>query len=359
MIANIRHGTMRHIPEDELHAYLDQALSRSQCVEIESHLAGCTECQDHRDGIAALRDRTTALLSTLAPPRRFAPAVEVLQEGAAARSARRANRWRAAAWAASVVAALGLGWAGKTVNERGVPSGAATELATAGDTVAGGAAASVRRTVPPVAESLPGRDVAAAIDVKDGGTSRPEPARRQAPATPSAESRSQRVAAFPDTIPLPRPSMEPVGTVLSSGQLLAPNLDAATGTVFRTVSWASAERERGASVPRIAGLPVMEVQVGSSGQSGGKPLVVVAQQLESGQVIRTIEGPATDVNKLLASRHSEDGSPWPAIGDSSGGIAGGDGAMTYRRGDRILAITAPLPSDSLRAMIRRLNVTER
>ena len=31
----------------------------------------------------------------------------------------------------------------------------------------------------------------------------------------------------------------------------------------------------------------------------------------------------------------------------------------YRRGDRILAITAPLPSDSLRAMIRRLNVTER
>ena len=27
---------MRHIPEDELHAYLDQGLSRSQCVEIET-----------------------------------------------------------------------------------------------------------------------------------------------------------------------------------------------------------------------------------------------------------------------------------------------------------------------------------
>jgi hypothetical protein len=342
---------MRHIPEDELHAYLDQALSRSQCVEIESHLAGCTQCQDHRDGIAALRDRTTALLSTLAPPRRFTPAVEVLQERAAARSARRATRWRAAAWAASVVAALGLGWAGNAVNER-VPSGAAeAELAAAkdagaGEAAAGDAAPGAQSVAIKAADSLAGRDLAATVDLADAGSPRPEPpARRPAPAAPAAESRTQRV--------------EPVGTVLSSGQLLAANLDAATGTVFRTVSWASAERERGASVPRIAGLPVMEVQVGTSGQSGGKPLVVVAQQLESGQVIRTIEGPATDVNKLLASRHSESGSPWPAIDDSAGGIAGGDGAMTYRRGDRILAITAPLPSDSLRAMIRRLNVTER
>ena len=357
MIANTRHGTMRHIPEDELHAYLDQALSRSQCVEIESHLAGCTQCQDHRDGIAALRDRTTALLSTLAPPRRFTPAVEVLQERAAARSARRATRWRAAAWAASVVAALGLGWAGKAVNERGVPAGVESELAAGRDAAAGEAAAGVapgaQDSAVSAADSLTGREGAAAVDLADAGSPRPKPA------APAAEARAQRAASFPDTVPLPRPSMEPVGTVLSSGQLLAPNLDAATGTVFRTVSWASAERERGASVPRIAGLPVMEVQVGSSGQSGGKPLVVVAQQLESGQVIRTIEGPATDVNKLLASRHSENGSPWPAIDDSAGGIAGGDGAMTYRRGDRILAITAPLPSDSLRAMIRRLNVTER
>jgi hypothetical protein len=348
---------MRHIPEDELHAYLDQALSRSQCVEIESHLAGCTQCQDHRDGIAALRDRTTALLSTLAPPRRFTPAVEVLQERAAARSARRATRWRAAAWAASVVAALGLGWAGKAVNERGVPAGVEAELAAARDAAAGEAAAGgtpgAQDSAVTAADSVTGREGAAAVDLADAGSPRPEPA------APAAEARTQRPASFPDTVPLPRPSMEPVGTVLSSGQLLAPNLDAATGTVFRTVSWASAERERGASVPRIAGLPVMEVQVGSSGQSGGKPLVVVAQQLESGQVIRTIEGPATDVNKLLASRHSENGSPWPAIDDSAGGIAGGDGAMTYRRGDRILAITAPLPSDSLRAMIRRLNVTER
>ena len=73
---------MRHIPEEELHAYLDQGLSRSQCVEIESHLAVCPYCQAARDGIAALRDRTTALLAKLAPPRRIPPAFESLSRGA-------------------------------------------------------------------------------------------------------------------------------------------------------------------------------------------------------------------------------------------------------------------------------------
>ena len=53
--------------------------------------------------------------------------------------------------------------------------------------------------------------------------------------------------------------------------------------------------ERGESVPRIEGLPVMEVQLAGSRGDDSRPLMVVAQQLESGQVIRTIEGPATDV----------------------------------------------------------------
>ena len=101
---------MRHIPEDELHAYLDQGLSRSQCVEIESHLAGCQSCRATRDGIAALRDRTTALLSRLAPPRRLPPAFEGLHGLAAQRVNTRRRRLRTVAWAASLVAALGMGW---------------------------------------------------------------------------------------------------------------------------------------------------------------------------------------------------------------------------------------------------------
>src|SRR5215213_11188669 len=101
---------MRHIPEDELHAYLDQGLSRSQCVEIESHLAGCGACQGARDSIAALRDRTTALLSRLAPPRSFPTPFETLRRRAAVEVSGRRRRLHRAAWAASIVAAVAFGW---------------------------------------------------------------------------------------------------------------------------------------------------------------------------------------------------------------------------------------------------------
>ena len=151
---------------------------------------------------------------------------------------------------------------------------------------------------------------------------------------------------------------EPAGTMLSSGRLPSESFSGSTGALFRTVSWDRARFERGESVPRIEGLPVMEVQLAGARGDDSRPLMVVAQQLESGQVIRTIEGPATDVNQLLASQRSDANSPWPTM-DEGDGIAGGDGTMAVRRGDRILAITAPLPSDSLRAMIRRLNASER
>jgi anti-sigma factor RsiW len=101
---------MLHIPEDELHAYLDQALSRSQCVEIESHLAACPRCQSMRDGIAALRDRTTALLAVLAPPVTLPPGIETIQARARGVVHGRQRAARAGIWAASLMAALGLGW---------------------------------------------------------------------------------------------------------------------------------------------------------------------------------------------------------------------------------------------------------
>src|ERR1044071_1646252 len=105
---------MRHVPEDELHAYLDQALSRSHCVEIETHLAECAPCRRGRDATAALRDRTTALLATLTPravivrpafqqliERRSRPVLRAVWE-------RRAKR--AGLWAAGIAAAVGAGW---------------------------------------------------------------------------------------------------------------------------------------------------------------------------------------------------------------------------------------------------------
>jgi hypothetical protein len=122
--------------------------------------------------------------------------------------------------------------------------------------------------------------------------------------------------------------------------------------VWRTLSWDRARSESGEEPARIDGLPVMQVQV-QQGRASSKPIMVVAQQLKSGDVIRTIEGPVADVSELLAHRGPP--APAPASQTPSGDTNAADGMMAMQRGDRMLAVTGPLPNDSLRAMIRRLN----
>jgi hypothetical protein len=120
--------------------------------------------------------------------------------------------------------------------------------------------------------------------------------------------------------------------------------------MWRTMSWDGAKAEAGERLPHIDGLPVVQVQV-QSGEQSSKTVTVVAQQLASGQVIRTIEGPATDVSQLLSRRSSGD-----SLAPTGNAARIDDGhAMAMQVGDRMLAITGDLPSDSLRAMIRRLN----
>lgn len=132
--------------------------------------------------------------------------------------------------------------------------------------------------------------------------------------------------------------------------------------MWRTISWAGAQAEAGDQLPHIDGLPVVQVQV-QTGEQGRQPLMVVAQQLSSGEVIRTIEGPAQDVSHLLAQRTMSDPVPTVSLVDSSHPSPGGsertDGSMAMQRGDRMIAITGALPPDSLLAMIRRLNAEMR
>jgi hypothetical protein len=346
---------MRHIPEDELHAYLDQGLSRSQAVEIESHLADCSSCRATRDGIAALRDRTTALLSRLAPLRRVPPAFDTLRGLAAQRVNSRRRRVRASAWAASVVAAVGLGWTASTM----VGPGRTT-------TVAG-------NTLPPVAEApvIPARTgspdrtdsaeteprgavpVPATARVTSAAAVRAD-ARREA-----ARARAATAAARLDSIRTaklaildPAPALE-----LSALDEPAPAGGEQFAGMWRTMSWDGAQSEAGQSLPHIDGVPVLRVQV-QANDHGKRPLMVVAQQLSSGQVIQTIEGPASDVSQLLSRRTatSPDGGLSVSI---SGAEPAADQAMAMQVGDRMLAITGALPSDSLRAMIRRISAEMR
>jgi Putative zinc-finger len=336
---------MRHIPEDELHAYLDQGLSRSQCVEIESHLAACSSCQANRDGIAALRDRTTALLARLAPPRSFPTPFETLRRRAAVEVSARRRRLHQAAWAASVVAALVLGWTASLLLGR--PENGAIALRREAAVIRPAAALGSTAPAAVPAAVAPSRR----FDSAAGRSRRPARlSQRGAPAT--------RAGLVPLPPVAPAPSLE-----LSSVDISRAPKELELEGIWRTVSWDGAQAEAGDKLPHIDGLPVVQVQVQAS-QQGKQPLMVVAQQLSSGEVIRTIEGPVTDVSHLLSRRGMSDPSPALSSSDSTDGDSlfaydGVDGTMAMQRGDRMIAITGALPPDSLLAMIRRLNAEMR
>jgi hypothetical protein len=329
-------GAMRHIPEDELHAYLDQGLSRSQCVEIESHLAACPSCQGARDGIAALRDRTTALLAKLAPPRAFPPEFESLRRRAASQVSARRRRAHIAAWTASLVAAVGVGWT-------------ASFLLRPHEPVARPATGQVVTLPASTRAAAPAGHRAARQD-----TSTTRPSKRR-PAVKAVATKSE--TALPPVIP--PPALE-----LSSIDIPRSDVGFELDGMWRTMSWAGAQAEAGDKLPHIDGLPVVQVQVQRSGR-GNQPLMVVAQQLASGEVIRTIEGPTSDVSHLLARRAMSDPVPTATQRDSAPrdtvpkNTDHTDRTMAMQRGDRMLVITGALPSDSLLAMIRRLNAEMR
>ena len=330
---------MSHIPEAELHAYLDQALPRLRCVEIESHLAECTPCRTARDEIAALRDRTTAMLARLAPRRTVPPPLADLRHRAAHRASEQARFRQRTAWAASVVVALGVGWGASYLVHP--PSGRALATRTP-----------AAPTIPAVAPAGPTRtstDTAAPASTEAPADEAPAILAAEPTATPPAAAPAPKPHGASRKAPAPSPAhLANLGGIPRDGQL-------EFGGVSRNLSWDGAKSQNGETPARIDGLPVTEVQT-QAGDSGRRPLMVVAQQLASGEVIRTIEGSVSDVSALLGTRPGESvdssapGAPVPA------GRTGLGSALAFRHGDRMFAVTGSLPSDSLRAMMRRLNL---
>lgn len=360
---------MRHIPEAELHAYLDQALSRTQCVEIERHLAACTVCQLARDEIAALRDRTTALLASLSPVTHAPPFDVIRSRTAGALSARRRQRQRII-WAASVLGGIGLGWAAATVfrteytatvASTGVPSAKVTPADSVHARPAPVPTAAARIASSPTA-SATRQGQAVNVAVSDSAIAT-EPA-----PVPTAPSWQDVAAASPgrdsaSTSPASGPiASSPTGPNRSGGVMDSahPAGDLVLSGAWQKVSWAGAQAQAGGKAPpHIDGLPVVDVQV-QKNEPGERPTMVVAQQLASGEVIRTIEGPAADVSRLLGHRTMTDPVPdsitRSAATPTAGGARGGMGqSMALQRGDRMVAITGALSSDSLRAMMLRLH----
>jgi hypothetical protein len=353
---------MLHIPDDRLHAYLDQALDRLESAAIESHLAECAACRADRDAIITLRDRTTALLARAAARHAAGPPFAKIRALADERRRVRQLRLQRTAWAASIVLALGTGWSASWYTHRTAAAPAAPPAADArATTILPAPVAEAPAVQPPLAQppavqlpqDAPAPPIALAAGPAPESPTRSIEATHQAThAAPVATKSSREHPAAAKHPPAKRTDGElaTVGSIPKDAQL-------ENGGMWRILSWDGAKEAAGDAPPRIAGLPVMEVQV-QGGNNHKRPMMVVAQQLASGEVVRTIEGPAADVSALLGTRPGyvsgesastalpTNGTPSAALGT----------AMALRRGDRMVAVTGSVSRDSLKAMMLRLNL---
>jgi len=102
-------------------------------------------------------------------------------------------------------------------------------------------------------------------------------------------------------------------------------------------------------VPLVPGLPVVQMRVQPS--EGSNEVTAVDQVLESGELIRTIAGPARRVGSLVADDSQT--SPHADTSDSSDTRM----TITIRQGDRMVAVTGP--SQALGSLLSRVSVQKR
>ncbi|HEX9754837.1 MAG TPA: hypothetical protein VGA42_03985 [Gemmatimonadales bacterium] len=317
---------MRHIPEEELHAYLDQALSRSQCIEIETHLARCALCHEGRDDIAALRDRTTALLAKVAPRVGSRPQFSTLM--AQAQERRRTSWRRTALWAASLGGLLLAGWAMRTALVSRTPMPAVSP-----QTVAQIEPAPAQPDVPRLDPIVVNPEQPASAAIADPGAA----PLAHGPATGEPEVRlTAEIELRPDPPGQALPEAPPVPVILA--------LDAGwTGTTL-----SEAETATGGLVPLIPDLPVVGVQIRPAGPQE-RPLIIVTQRHSSGVEVFTVEGPVADVAEVVASQLDPDRgltSSEPARSQPDYVEAG----PAFQRTSRVLAVLGRLPVDSLNGL---------
>ncbi len=316
---------MRHIPDEELHAYLDQALSRSQCVEIECHLADCPRCRALRDDLASLRDRTTALLGLVSPQRvTVPPPFSALRARPLARS-----RWKIyGTYAAALTAAVLAGFAGHSILDDKAMTDAKRSVS----------------ADPPI-ESL----VFAPEPVPTAS-----PIRTQSLQAASPAGASPARLADDRSIALPGRGDAPPLDIRSIGSELEIELD--FGGLWETVPWEEAAALTENLVPRIAGLPVVEVRV-QQRSATERPLVVVTQQDPNGNLVRTIEGPVGAVALLVTQQISRHGPSWGTSEPTRTRpeyLPAEDGSP--RRSIRVATVMGRLAVDSLNLLRERLTL---
>jgi len=388
---------MQHLDDGTLQGWLDESrsgLSAAELAAAEEHLASCEPCARRLAELDALSGRIETLLSEPGPADETAPPyAEVIAragrsdlpdrehrgrpENRAHEVARRARkRWRAAAWAASVVVAVGIGWLANGLHrptdaeaERAVAEDAGSDTSAATPSVAvakagpdtlttlvhgrvtdesgrplAGAQVSVQGTA---VGALTNRDGAFELSLEpNAGDSTAREVTLKAQMIGYAEVSHTLAARDGGNVSTDfRLTEQPLAleglVVTSVGDTTGRNrsLGASAGTIsassrsaWRGVSAAVAQDEAGFRPLTVPDLRVLRVEVG---RDEGAVLVRVVQELDDGGSLELVESrTARSPDQHLASRARAHAS--------------------VRRGDVWVAAAAPVSGDSLTALLGRL-----
>jgi hypothetical protein len=260
---------MRHPDDGLIEEYLDGELPAEARGEFDAHAAGCDACRERIEAARAARseaDELVALLGELEPRPGSGELPASLRP-----TAPRPVRWRTLAWAASVLVAAGLGYAGGTAERW---SDGATERRTVGlsdsPVAAEAPEPAIKSPGAPAAEP-PSRRAAEEAAVSTGAAS----AEFGAPPAAPAASRERQQAAEPPSSRLEEAA--PLARQRVDGEFARPleSRDEVRLAKAPATSLDDAVRALGGSIRLVDGLEVRRVEVAWLPMPGGDSAAVV------------------------------------------------------------------------------------
>lgn len=338
---------MPHVDDGTLHALLDGAL-RSEDPEraaaIEHHLAGCPDCRARLEAADELRGRAAGILAAATPEatagadfndvlarsgrtggRRHAPA-----------ALRRQARWiRNAAWAASLVLALGTGYLLRDLTES--PSAIVrdrdpqSEVTGPTQPVAGDAGEA--RARPPAAGAPAPAPAGADEDAASADDAGSEAIRARGAAR-AEEGVTAGGRALLDSSTGAADPAAPTASAPRAGEVSSMARTAEDAEVWSVATLSEARRALAGPVYRLPRAEILEIYV-SSGE--GRRAVMTRQRLESGIPVQVVQrwgegAAAPDTERNAEKAASDQGAlPRPEVARTT-------------RGDYVLEVTGSLPA---------------
>ena len=292
---------MSHLESGTIHALLDGEIPSSELGPIQDHLAACADCRAQLEAERQLLAESDGLIEVLELP--TAPV---------ARPARPERRWASGlAWAASLVAAVGLGWLGRGWQRPDSPSRVVGEQAVTPVTVPPVAPVAAPAPSPaPPAENTPARGRVDNAARAKSASRRPAPVVAQKEELKSALDSRDALAAVPPARPdssvareTAQPAPSPAAPAPAAGVTALGRSAALRGPERKLSGLRLEEVITTAAAPEAIGLPDAVRRLGGSLRliDGMVPLRLEAQ----GQTVRVVY--ATAQGELVLSQRLVDG----------------------------------------------------